>query len=307
MPCQQVSVRRYQWTLPPQSYHLLLCNNGVHDLSWVVPACHDHVLKQHYPTQLGCGNILCFSGVQFHLPYQSLSQILIWWWDQENKWCQCSQWLPMVVTCVPLLPTTDPVSRTHTHTLVSTGSLSSNAFWDSDAILFSLLSVFSEPQCFRPVYSLLFSHCLSCPFSCCLSPSLTNVQPQPSLLAPHQLPYTEHLQVCQHEHRGREREREIGVQPKLNTNFNFVHQWRFFYFLYCSGSGPIQLWQFLLELLTDRDCQNCIAWTGREWEFKLIDPEEVARRWGSRKNKPKMNYEKLSRGLRYYNDLNMIH
>ncbi len=74
-----------------------------------------------------------------------------------------------------------------------------------------------------------------------------------------------------------------------------------------SGSGPIQLWQFLLELLTDRDCQSCIAWTGREWEFKLIDPEEVARRWGARKNKPKMNYEKLSRGLRYYYDKNIIH
>jgi c-ets proto-oncogene protein len=59
--------------------------------------------------------------------------------------------------------------------------------------------------------------------------------------------------------------------------------------------------------LTDRDCQNCIAWTGREWEFKLIDPEEVARRWGARKNKPKMNYEKLSRGLRYYYDKNIIH
>lgn len=78
-------------------------------------------------------------------------------------------------------------------------------------------------------------------------------------------------------------------------------------FLSLLGSGPIQLWQFLLELLTDRDCQNCIAWTGREWEFKLIDPEEVARRWGSRKNKPKMNYEKLSRGLRYYYDKNIIH
>lgn len=75
----------------------------------------------------------------------------------------------------------------------------------------------------------------------------------------------------------------------------------------CSHTGPIQLWQFLLELLTDRDCQNCISWTGREWEFKLIDPEEVARRWGSRKNKPKMNYEKLSRGLRYYYDKNIIH
>lgn len=34
---------------------------------------------------------------------------------------------------------------------------------------------------------------------------------------------------------------------------------------------------------------------------------QVARRWGRRKNKPKMNYEKLSRGLRYYYDKNIIH
>ena len=34
---------------------------------------------------------------------------------------------------------------------------------------------------------------------------------------------------------------------------------------------------------------------------------QVARRWGIRKNKPKMNYEKLSRGLRYYYDKNIIH
>lgn len=34
---------------------------------------------------------------------------------------------------------------------------------------------------------------------------------------------------------------------------------------------------------------------------------QVARRWGKRKNKPKMNYEKLSRGLRYYYDKNIIH
>lgn len=66
-----------------------------------------------------------------------------------------------------------------------------------------------------------------------------------------------------------------------------------------SGSGPIQLWQFLLELLTDKSCQHFISWTGDGWEFKLSDPDEVARRWGIRKNKPKMNYEKLSRGLRY--------
>lgn len=74
-----------------------------------------------------------------------------------------------------------------------------------------------------------------------------------------------------------------------------------------TGSGPIQLWQFLLELLTDKSCQNFISWTGDGWEFKLTDPDEVARRWGVRKNKPKMNYEKLSRGLRYYYDKNIIH
>ena len=41
------------------------------------------------------------------------------------------------------------------------------------------------------------------------------------------------------------------------------------------GSGPIQLWQFLLELLTDKSCQPYINWTGDGWEFKLSDPDEV--------------------------------
>jgi len=73
-----------------------------------------------------------------------------------------------------------------------------------------------------------------------------------------------------------------------------------------TGSGPIQLWQFLLELLTDKNCQPIIAWTGDGWEFKMMDPDEVAVRWGQRKNKPKMNYEKMSRAMRYYYDKNII-
>uniref|UniRef100_A0A8D0BRU3 ETS domain-containing protein n=1 Tax=Salvator merianae TaxID=96440 RepID=A0A8D0BRU3_SALMN len=72
-------------------------------------------------------------------------------------------------------------------------------------------------------------------------------------------------------------------------------------------SGPIQLWRFLLELLQDGSCQAFIRWTGNDWEFKLCDPHEVARRWGKRKNKPQMTYEKLSRGLRYYYHKNIIH
>lgn len=66
------------------------------------------------------------------------------------------------------------------------------------------------------------------------------------------------------------------------------------------------MWQFLLELLTDKEYQNIIQWLGDEGEFKLMNPEEVARLWGLRKNKPTMNYEKLSRALRYYYDGDMI-
>ncbi|XP_067217285.1 ETS translocation variant 1 isoform X1 [Linepithema humile] len=64
--------------------------------------------------------------------------------------------------------------------------------------------------------------------------------------------------------------------------------------------GSLQLWQFLVALLDDPANAPCIAWTGRGMEFKLIEPEEVARRWGVQKNRPAMNYDKLSRSLRYY-------
>ncbi|VDL74312.1 unnamed protein product [Nippostrongylus brasiliensis] len=45
---------------------------------------------------------------------------------------------------------------------------------------------------------------------------------------------------------------------------------------------------------------HCIAWEGGSGEFKLVDPDEVAR------NKPNMNYDKLSRALRYYYDKNIM-
>uniref|UniRef100_A0A3Q4I217 ETS variant transcription factor 4 n=1 Tax=Neolamprologus brichardi TaxID=32507 RepID=A0A3Q4I217_NEOBR len=64
--------------------------------------------------------------------------------------------------------------------------------------------------------------------------------------------------------------------------------------------GSLQLWQFLVALLDDPGNAHFIAWTGRGMEFKLIEPEEVARLWGMQKNRPAMNYDKLSRSLRYY-------
>ena len=66
------------------------------------------------------------------------------------------------------------------------------------------------------------------------------------------------------------------------------------------------MWQFLLELLSDSENSTCITWDGTSGEFKLIDPDEVARRWGERKSKPNMNYDKLSRALRYYYDKNIM-
>ncbi|CAO1335129.1 unnamed protein product [Diamesa hyperborea] len=73
-----------------------------------------------------------------------------------------------------------------------------------------------------------------------------------------------------------------------------------------SGSGQIQLWQFLLEMLSDSANAGCITWEGTNGEFKLTDPDEIARRWGERKSKPNMNYDKLSRALRYYYDKNIM-
>ncbi|KAI0985234.1 hypothetical protein GJ496_007534 [Pomphorhynchus laevis] len=72
------------------------------------------------------------------------------------------------------------------------------------------------------------------------------------------------------------------------------------------GAGQIQLWQFLLELLSDNENGDIISWQGNRGEFKLIDPHEVARKWGYRKCKPNMNYDKLSRALRYYYDKNIM-
>ncbi|XP_075385480.1 ETS domain-containing protein Elk-4 [Tenrec ecaudatus] len=70
--------------------------------------------------------------------------------------------------------------------------------------------------------------------------------------------------------------------------------------------SAITLWQFLLQLLQEPQNKHMICWTSNNGEFKLLQAEEVARLWGIRKNKPNMNYDKLSRALRYYYVKNII-
>uniref|UniRef100_A0A8D0G9F1 SAM pointed domain-containing Ets transcription factor n=1 Tax=Sphenodon punctatus TaxID=8508 RepID=A0A8D0G9F1_SPHPU len=76
----------------------------------------------------------------------------------------------------------------------------------------------------------------------------------------------------------------------------------------CSGQ-PIHLWQFLKELLLKpHNYGRFIRWLNKEKGGDCLhilgnpieDSAQVARLWGIRKNRPAMNYDKLSRSIRQY-------
>ena len=69
----------------------------------------------------------------------------------------------------------------------------------------------------------------------------------------------------------------------------------------------MQLWQFLYTILEDQYL-DLIQYTteGSKLEFRLLEPDAVAIWWGHQKNRPNMNYDKLSRSLRYYYDKKII-
>uniref|UniRef100_A0A0N5BCS5 ETS domain-containing protein n=1 Tax=Strongyloides papillosus TaxID=174720 RepID=A0A0N5BCS5_STREA len=104
--------------------------------------------------------------------------------------------------------------------------------------------------------------------------------------------------------------------PIVNNPFNHVDLTRYPVEVYnrlltsclqMTVGGQVQLWQFILELLGNSHLFSyCISWDGGHGEFKLHDPDEVARKWGERKGKPNMNYDKLSRALRYYYDKSIM-
>jgi len=69
-----------------------------------------------------------------------------------------------------------------------------------------------------------------------------------------------------------------------------------------SNGSHIHLWQFLKELLSQPALHgSAIRWLDRSrGVFKIEDSVRVARLWGKRKNRPAMNYDKLSRSIRQY-------
>jgi hypothetical protein len=62
----------------------------------------------------------------------------------------------------------------------------------------------------------------------------------------------------------------------------------------------IQLWQFLIELLMNEKFTNIIRWThDNEYEFVIVQADNLARLWGVQTKKTNMTFEKFNRSLRF--------
>ncbi|XP_075234852.1 uncharacterized protein LOC142332341 isoform X2 [Lycorma delicatula] len=63
-----------------------------------------------------------------------------------------------------------------------------------------------------------------------------------------------------------------------------------------------RLWEFLRDLLLNPEsCPSLICWDNyEEGTFRFVHSDKVAKLWGAKRENPDMNYEKLSRAMRYY-------
>eukprot|EP00117_Sycon_ciliatum_P037212 scpid41532/ scgid27877/ ETS-related transcription factor Elf-4; E74-like factor 4; Myeloid Elf-1-like factor len=65
--------------------------------------------------------------------------------------------------------------------------------------------------------------------------------------------------------------------------------------------ASLQLWEFLLHHLERGTAQDAIAWIDdRSGKFRIVNSEKIAKMWGDYRSVPAMDYEKMTRALRYY-------
>ncbi|XP_069193849.1 ecdysone-induced protein 74EF-like isoform X1 [Procambarus clarkii] len=63
-----------------------------------------------------------------------------------------------------------------------------------------------------------------------------------------------------------------------------------------------KIWEFISSLLHDpTTCPSVVEWQDKEnGIFRFVDPQKAGKLWGAVKNNPYMNYEKMSRAMRYH-------
>lgn len=84
----------------------------------------------------------------------------------------------------------------------------------------------------------------------------------------------------------------------------------FMFCLFVSANKCYHFWDFLRDLLNQEiyETSHCVEWINRaSGEFKITNTKELSILWGKCKNsKNTMNYDKLSRTIRYYIHLNIL-
>lgn len=65
----------------------------------------------------------------------------------------------------------------------------------------------------------------------------------------------------------------------------------------------VALWEFLLEALYYPCYEHILRWRNKsDGHFKIVDSQSLAKLWGLYKRKRDMNFDKMSRAMRYYYD-----
>lgn len=68
-----------------------------------------------------------------------------------------------------------------------------------------------------------------------------------------------------------------------------------------SMPSSVQLWEFVLRVLKNPLYNNILSWENQhDGIFHIHDPQALAELWGKHRNHEGMNYDKMSRAMRYY-------
>eukprot|EP00117_Sycon_ciliatum_P006665 scpid42551/ scgid3445/ ETS domain-containing protein Elk-1 len=94
--------------------------------------------------------------------------------------------------------------------------------------------------------------------------------------------------------------RSLLMTQQLSQNFNMLPPSPVQFPMH-KEENPVQLWEFLLECLYFDCYEHIIRWSNKEeGAFKIVDSQLLSGLWGLYKKRLEMNFDKMSRAMRYY-------